>query len=172
MNEVIKNIVERRSIKKYKNIPVEENLIDEIVMAGTYAPSGMNRQSPIILAITNQEVRNKIASINAKIMGTNIDPFYGAPVVLVVLADKNSPTHVYDGSLVMENIMLAAHSLGLGSCWIHRAKETFETEEGKKIIKNLGIEGEYEGIANCILGYPDEVKEASPRKENYIYKIK
>ena len=172
MNEVIKNIVERRSIKKYKNIPVEENLIDEIVMAGTYAPSGMNRQSPIILAITNQEVRNKIASINAKIMGTDIDPFYGAPVVLVVLADKNSPTHVYDGSLVMENIMLAAHSLGLGSCWIHRAKETFETEEGKEILKNLGIEGEYEGIANCILGYPDEVKEASPRKENYIYKIK
>ena len=172
MNEVIKNIVERRSIKKYKNIPVEENLIDEIVMVGTYAPSGMNRQSPIILAITNQEVRNKIASINAKIMGTNIDPFYGAPVVLVVLADKNSPTHVYDGSLVMENMMLAAHSLGLGSCWIHRAKETFETEEGKEILKNLGIEGEYEGIANCILGYPDEVKEASPRKENYIYKIK
>lgn len=172
MNEVIKNIVERRSIKKYKNIPVEENLIDEIVMAGTYAPSGMNRQSPIILAITNQEVRNKIASINAKIMGTDIDPFYGAPVVLVVLADKNSPTHVYDGSLVMENMMLAAHSLGLGSCWIHRAKETFETEEGKEILRNLGIEGEYEGIANCILGYPDEVKEASPRKENYIYKIK
>ena len=172
MNEVIKNIVERRSVKKYKNIPVEENLIDEIVMAGTYAPSGMNRQSPIILAITNQEVRDNIASINAKIMGTDIDPFYGAPVVLVVLADKNCPTHVYDGSLVMENMMLAAHSLGLGSCWIHRAKETFETEEGKEILKNLGIEGEYEGIANCILGYPDEVKEASPRKENYIYKIK
>lgn len=172
MNEVIKNIVERRSVKKYKNIPVEENLIDEIVMAGTYAPSGMNRQSPIILAITNQEVRDNIASINAKIMGTDIDPFYGAPVVLVVLADKNCPTHVYDGSLVMENMMLAAHSLGLGSCWIHRAKETFETEEGREILKNLGIEGEYEGIANCILGYPDEVKEASPRKENYIYKIK
>ena len=141
-------------------------------MAGTYAPSGMNRQSPIILAITNQEVRDNIASINAKIMGTDIDPFYGAPVVLVVLADKNCPTHVYDGSLVMENMMLAAHSLGLGSCWIHRAKETFETEEGREILKNLGIEGEYEGIANCILGYPDEVKEASPRKENYIYKIK
>lgn len=172
MNEVIKNIVERRSVKKYKNIPVEENLIDEIVMAGTYAPSGMNRQSPIILAITNQEVRDNIASINAKIMETDIDPFYGAPVVLVVLADKNCPTHVYDGSLVMENMMLAAHSLGLGSCWIHRAKETFETEEGREILKNLGIEGEYEGIANCILGYPDEVKEASPRKENYIYKIK
>ena len=172
MNEVIKNIVERRSVKKYKNIPVEENLIDEIVMAGTYAPSGMNRQSPIILAITNQEVRDNIASINAKIMGTDIDPFYGAPVVLVVLADKDCPTHVYDGSLVMENMMLAAHSLGLGSCWIHRTKETFETEEGREILKNLGIEGEYEGIANCILGYPDEVKEASPRKENYIYKIK
>lgn len=172
MNEVIKNIVERRSIKKYKSIPVEDNLIDEVVKAGTYAPSGMNRQSPIILAVTNKEIRNKLSTINAKIMGVDIDPFYGAPVVLVVLADKNYPTHVYDGSLVMENMMLAAHSLGLGSCWIHRAKETFETEEGQEILKDLGIEGEYEGIANCILGYPDEVKEASPRKENYIYKIK
>lgn len=172
MNEVIKNILERRSIKKYKNIPVEEALIDEIVNAGTYAPSGMNRQSPIILAITNKEVRDKIAGINARIMGVDMDPFYGAPVVLVVLADKNCPTHIYDGSLVMENMMLAAHSLGLGSCWIHRAKETFETKEGKEILKSLGIEGEYEGIANCILGYPDEVKEASPRKGNYIYKIK
>lgn len=172
MNEVIKNIIDRRSIKKYKDTPVKEELIDEILKAGTYAPSGMNRQSPIILAITNKEIRDKLANINAKIMGTNIDPFYGAPVVLVVLADKTIPTYIYDGSLVMENMMLAANSLGLGSCWIHRAKETFETEEGKEILKSLGIEGDYEGIANCIIGYPDQQKEASKRKENYIYKIK
>lgn len=173
MNEIIKNILERRSIRKYKDKEVTEELIDEVLKAGTYAPSGMNRQSPIIVAITNKEIRDKLSKINAKIMGVDTDPFYGAPVVIVVLADKNVPTHIYDGSLVMENMMLAANSLGLGSCWIHRAKEEFETEEGKEILKSLGIKGEYEGIGNCILGYLDNEKiEAKPRKENYIYKIK
>ena len=173
MNEVIKNILERRSIRKYKEKEVPEELIDEIVKAGTYAPSGMNRQSPIIVAITNKEIRDKLSKINAKIMGVETDPFYGAPVVIVVLANKNVPTYIYDGSLVMENMMLAANSLGLGTCWIHRAKEEFETEEGKEILKSLGIKGEYEGIGNCILGYLDNEKiEAKPRKENYIYKIK
>ena len=173
MNEVIKNILERRSIREYKEKEVPEELIDEIVKAGTYAPSGMNRQSPIIVAITNKEIRDKLSKINAKIMGVETDPFYGAPVVIVVLANKNVPTYIYDGSLVMENMMLAANSLGLGSCWIHRAKEEFETEEGKEILKSLGIKGEYEGIGNCILGYLDNEKiEAKPRKENYIYKIK
>lgn len=172
MNEIIKNILERRSIKKYKNDKVDEKLIDEILKAGTYAPSGMNDQSPIIVAITNKEIRDKLSKINAKIMGIDTDPFYGAPVVLVVLADKSCPTYVYDGSLVIENMMLAANSLGLGSCWIHRAKEEFETEEGKEILKSLGIEGNYEGIGNCIIGYPDgEKPEAKPRKENYIYII-
>ena len=133
----------------------------------------MNKQSPIIIAITNQEVRDKLSKLNAKVSGREgIDPFYGAPIVLVVLADKNSPTYIYDGSLVMENLMLAAHSLNIGSCWIHRAKEVFETKEGKDILKSLGIEGDYEGIGNCILGYPDIDPIPSPRKENYIYKIK
>lgn len=173
MNEIIKNLLERRSVRNYKKDMVEENLIDEVINAGTYAPSGMNRQSPIIIAITNKEIRDKLSKLNAKIMGADKDPFYGAPVVLVVLANKNYPTYIYDGSLVMENMMLAAHSLGLGTCWIHRAKEEFESEEGKEILKSLGIEGDYEGIGNCILGYPDIEKiEAQPRKENYIYKIK
>lgn len=173
MNEVIKNIIERRSIRKFKNKMVEQELIDEVVKAGTYAPSGMNRQSPIIIEITNKEVRDRLSKINEKIMGVDTDPFYGAPVVLVVLADKTCPTYIYDGSVVMENMMLAATSLGLGSCWIHRAKEEFETEEGKEILKSLGITGNYEGIGNCILGYPDgEEPEAKPRKENYIYKVK
>ena len=171
MNNVIKNIVERRSIKKYKSDMVPTELIDEVLKAGTYAPSGMNRQSPIIIAITNKEVRDKLSKLNAKIMGVDIDPFYGAPVVIVVLADKTVPTYIYDGSLVMENMMLAASSLGLGSCWIHRAKEEFETEEGKEILKSLGITGDYEGIGNCILGYPDMEAKEKPRKENYIYKI-
>lgn len=173
MNEIIENIKTRKSVKKYKNDMVNQEMIDIISEAGTYAPSGMNKQSPIILQITNKEMRDKLSKINAQVAGMpeNFDPFYNAPVVLVVLADKNIPTYIYDGSLVMENMMLAANSLGLGSCWIHRAKETFETEEGKQILKDLGIEGNYEGIANCIVGYPDIEPISHPRKEKYIYKI-
>ena len=172
MNEVIKNIKERRSIKKYKEDKVPKEIIEQIVEAGTYAPSGMGLQSSIIIAITNKDVRNRLSKLNAKIMGAEIDPFYGAPVVLVVLAKKNIPTHIYDGSLVMENLMLAADSLGIGSCWIHRAKEEFETEEGKEILKSLGINpDEYEGIGNCILGYKDEERKSKPRKDNYVYYI-
>lgn len=173
MNETIKSLKSRRSIRKYKDEMVPKEILDQIIEAGTYAPSGLNKQSPIILAVTNKEMRDKISKLNAKVMGKeNYDPFYGAPVVLVVLADKNNPIHIYDGSLVMGNLMNAAFSLEIGSCWIHRAKEVFETEEGKEILTSLGIEGEYEGIGNCILGYADcELPEASPRKENYVYYI-
>jgi nitroreductase len=174
MNSTINDIVTRRSIRKYLDKEVDQQLIEQIVMAGTYAPTGMNRQSPIILAVTNREMRDKLSKINASIMGRDGDPFYGAPVVLVVLARKDAPTYIYDGSLVMGNLMNAAHSLGLGSCWIHRAKETFESEEGKAILKQLGIEGEYEGIGNCIIGYadPEGLKPATPRKADYVYWIK
>lgn len=173
MNEIINNIKTRRSVKKYKNDLVKQEIIDMIVEAGTYAPSGMNKQSPIILEITNKEMRDKLSKINAKVAGMpeTFDPFYNAPVVIVVLANKDIPTYIYDGSLVMENMMLTAHSLGLGSCWIHRAKETFETEEGKQILKDLGINGNYEGIANCIIGYSDTETVIHSRKEKYIYKI-
>lgn len=172
MNEIIKNIEERRSIRKYKEDIVPKEIIEKVVEAGTYAPSGMGMQSSIIIAITNKEVRDKLSKLNAKIMGVDKDPFYGAPVVLVVLAKKEIPTHIYDGSLVMENLMLAANSLGLGSCWIHRAKEEFETEEGKEILKSLGINpDEYEGIGNCILGYKAEEGVLKPRKNNYVYYI-
>ena len=132
----------------------------------------MGRQSPVILAVTNKEVRDKLSEINAEVMGAKNDPFYGAPVVLVVLANKAMPTAIYDGSLVMGNMMIEAKSLGLGSCWIHRAKEEFETEYGKRLLKELGIEGEYEGIGNLILGYGDgEKPRPKPRKENYVYHI-
>ena len=171
MNEVIKNIEERRSIKKYKEDKVPKEIIEKIVEAGMYVPSGMGMQSSIIIAITNKNLRDKLSKLNAKIMGVDTDPFYGAPVVLVVLAKKDIPTHVYDGSLVMENLMLAANSLGIGSCWIHRAKEEFETEEGKEILKSLGIEDEYEGIGHCILGYKDEEGNLKPRKDNFVYYI-
>ena len=123
-----------------------------------------------MIAVTNQELRNRLSAMNARIMGTDSDPFYGAPVVIIVLADRSVPTYVYDGSLVMGNLMLAAHELGVGSCWIHRAREEFASEEGKAILKELGIEGDYEGIGHCILGYADGPLPAEkPRKENYIY---
>lgn len=171
MNEIIQNMLTRRSIRKYRPDPVPQELLNEVLTAGEYAATGMGRQSPIILAVTDKAVRDELSAINAKIMGRDGDSFYGAPAVLVVLADKSVPTHVYDGTLVMGNLMNAAHAMGLGSCWIHRAKETFELPEGKAILAKLGIEGDYEGIGNLTIGYPDEVKEAKPRKNNYIYYV-
>lgn len=110
--------------------------------------------------------------MNAAIMGTDTDPFYGAPVVLIVLADKSRPTYLYDGSLVMGNMMNAAHSLGLGSCWIHRAKEEFESEDGKELLKKWGVEGDYEGIGHCVIGYVEgDYPETKPRKEDYVYYV-
>jgi len=173
MNEILENIKNRRSVRRYKSDMVPQDVINKIVEAGTYAPTGMNRQTPIIIAVTNKEMRDKMSRLNAKVMGReDSDPFYGAPVVLVVLASKEYPTYIYDGSLVMQNLMLAANSLGIGSCWIHRAKEVFDSEDGKEILKELGIQGEYEGIGNCILGYADgEIREAAPRKDGYVYYI-
>ncbi len=172
MNEILKAMKDRRSYRKYKPDMLPKETIDQIIEAGLYAASGRNGQDAIIVAVTNQEARNRLAKVNAAVMGAENDPFYGAPVVLIVLADKNWSTHVYDGSLVMGNLMLAAHALGVGSCWIHRAKEEFETEEYKQVLKELGVEGEYEGIGHCILGYPDcEPPKAAERKENRVYYI-
>jgi Nitroreductase len=173
MNDFFDLIRTRRSIRKYKPDAVSGHLIDQILEAGTYAPTGMNAQSPVIVAVTNKEVRDRLSKMNADIMGTLSDPFYGAPVVIVVLANKNRPSCIYDGSLVMENLMLAAHALGLGSCWIHRAKEVFESEEGKALLRSWGIEGDYEGIAHCVVGYPaGPMPETRPRKEGYIHYVK
>ena len=152
---------------------VPQEILDQILEAGTYAATGMGMQSPIILSVTNREMRDRLSAMNAKVMGTDSDPFYGAPVVLVVLADKSRGTYVYDGSLVMGNLMLAAHELGIASCWIHRAKEEFESPEGKEILKSLGIRGDYEGIGHCILGYADgEEPAARPRKASYVYEVR
>ena len=171
MNKIIENLVERRSVRKYTSAPVPQNLIDEVLRAGTYAPTGYNRQSPIIIAVTDKKLRDRISKINAETVGIEGDPFYSAPVVLIVLADRKVPTYVYDGSLVMGNMLNAAHSLGLGSCWINRAKETFNTDEGKAILRELGIEGDYEGVGNCILGYADgPAPETKPRKDGYLIK--
>jgi len=172
MNEVIQALKERRSCRSYKPDPIPTEILDQILEAGTYAPTGMGRQSPIMIAVTDRETRDRLSRMNAAVMGTDNDPFYGAPVVIVVLADRSIGTAVYDGSLVMGNLMNAAHALGIGSCWIHRAKEEFESEEGKAILKKLGIEGNYEGIANLILGYAEKpAAAAAPRKADYVYYV-
>ena len=170
--ETLTTLKTRRSCRAYKADRVEEEKLNAIVEAGTYAPTGMGKQSPIILVIKDQEIRNKLAKLNAAAMGMEIDPFYGAPELIVVLADKSMPTYLYDGSLVMGNMLNAAADLGVASCWVHRAKEEFESEEGKEILKKLGIEGNYEGIGNLILGYAAKpAGEAAPRKANYVYSI-
>lgn len=172
MNDVLETIKSRRSIRKYKSDMVPQDKLEKIIEAGTYAATGMGKQSPIIVAVTNKELRDKLSAMNAKIMGVNSDPFYGAPVVLIVLADKSRPTYLYDGSLVMGNLMLEAEAQGVGSCWIHRAKEEFESEEGKALLKKWGVEGDYIGVGHCILGYAkDEPKPAAPRKEGYIVRV-
>lgn len=173
MSDVLETIKSRRSIRKYKSDMVPQDKLEKIIEAGTYAATGMGKQSPIIVAVTNKELRDKLSAMNAKIMGTNTDPFYGAPVVLIVLADKSRPTYLYDGSLVMGNLMLEAEAQGIGSCWIHRAKEEFESEEGKEILKSLGIEGDYERIGHCVLGFADgPAPKAAPRKDSYVYYVK
>ncbi len=172
-NTTMEDLLTRRSVRSYTDSIPPMEVIEEICKAGTYAPTGMNRQSPIIIAVTNKEMRDRMSKLNAAVMGIDDDPFYGAPVVLVVLADKNVHTYIEDGSLVMGNLMNAAHAKGLGSCWIHRAREVFESEEGKQILKELGIEGDYAGIGNCILGYTKgDYPEAKPRKENWVYWVK
>ena len=172
MSETLKVLENRRSCRAYKPDLIEDEKLQEIIKAGTYAATGMGKQSPIIIAVTNKELRNQLSVMNAKVMGqgADFDPFYGAPELLIVLADKSVPTHVYDGSLVMGNMMTAAEDLGVASFWIHRAKEEFESEEGKQILKDLGIEGDYEGIGHLILGYAAApAKDAAARKDDYVY---
>jgi nitroreductase len=172
MSEVTEKIKSRRSIRKFKPDMLPRQVIDTIVEAGTYAATGMNKQSPIIVAVTNKDVRDRLSDENRKIGGwqEGFDPFYGAPVVLIVLADKAMPTHVYDGTLVMGNLMLAAHDQGIGSCWIHRAKEEFEMPQWKQWLRSLGVEGDYEGIAHCVLGYVDGAyPQTHPRKKGWVF---
>lgn len=173
MNETLKVLETRRSCRNFvADKMVSDEDIQAIVKAGTYAATGMGKQSPIILVIKNKELRDKFAEENSKIMGVEMDPFYGAPVILVVLANTDIMTYKYDGSLVMGNLMNAAESLGLGSIWIHRAKEEFESEFGKAILKDLGIAGNYEGIGHCAIGYKAiESADPAPRKDNYVYVI-
>ena len=170
MNSTLETILTRRSIRRFKPDMLPRETIDQIIAAGLYAASGMNTQNTVIVAITDRETRDRLSRANAAVMGAERDPFYGAPVVLVVLAETTRRTYVHDGSLVMGNLMLAAHALGVGSCWIHRAQETFDQPEWKEWLASLGLEGNYEGIGNCILGYTDGEEPAAPaRREGRVF---
>lgn len=172
MNDVIRNLKERRSVRAYREEQVREEELRQILEAATYAPSGMGKQSAVMVVIQDKETIAKLSKLNAAVMGAEIDPFYGAPTVVVVLADRSSFTWKEDGCLVMGNLMNAAYAVGVDSCWIHRAKEVFEGEEGQALLKQWGIEGDYVGVGHCILGYrAGDLPEAKPRKANYIYRV-
>ena len=168
MHELLKN---RRSIRRYKPDQVPEDLLDAVLEAGLYAPTGMNRQNVVMVAVRDKATRDQLSRMNAAVMGTDKDPFYGAPCVIVVLGDASSYPVVENGSLVMGNLMNAAYEAGLGSCWIHRAKQMFETEEGKELLRDWGLSENLVGVGNCILGYADEDPEPKPRLDGRIVKV-
>ena len=170
MNEAYKNIIDRRSVRNFNDIKVSHDVIEKIVYAGQCAPSGMNRQIFAFVVVENEELIEKLSKMNAEIMNSTSDPFYGAKSMIIVFADSNAPTYLYDGALAMGNLMNAANALGVDSCWIHRAKEVFETEFGKKLKREWKIPESYEGIGHCILGYRvQELSERAPRTSKVIY---
>lgn len=172
MKSTLEDLKNRRSCRKYTPEMVSEEELNAVVEAGTYAPTGMGQQSPVIVVVRDKTVLKRLSELNRSIMGVDFDPFYGAGTVLVVLAPKSAMTYREDGALVMGNLLNAAGALGLGSCWVHRAKETFETEEGKALLARWGLSQDYEGIGNCTLGYwAGEIPAAAPRKENYVLRI-
>lgn len=171
MNAIIRSLLNRRSVRKYEDRQVPDELLDQVLSAGLYAPTGMNRQNIVMVAVRDRETRDLLSRLNAAVMGAEHDPFYGAPCVIVVLGDETNYPIVENGSLVLGNLMNAAHALGLGSCWIHRAKQVFDSPEGKELLKKWGLPEHLRGIGNCILGYSLETPEAKPRLEGRIVKI-
>lgn len=171
MNQTLEILTSRCSTKKYTDRPVADELLDAVLDAGLYAPTGMNNQKAIMVAVRDKKTRDQLSQMNAAILGSNADPFYGAPCVIVVLSDPERNTWVEDGSLVMGNLMNAATALGLGSCWIHRAREMFDTPEGKALLRQWGLPETLRGIGNCVLGYADGEPARKPRAENRIIKV-
>lgn len=170
MKETLIDLKERRSCRKYSSKQVEKEKLDLILEAGTYAPTGRNFQSPVIVVVRDPETVRALSKLNAAVMGTDTDPFYGAPTVLVVFADSTVNTYRDDGALVMGNLLNAAHAVGVDSCYIYRAREAFRTEEGKEFLRKWGLDEKYEGIGNCILGYGEAggFRPVSERKKGYI----
>ena len=168
---MLENLKERRSIRKYKPEQVSDAHLDAILEAGLYAASGMNTQNTIMVAVRDQQTRDQLSRMNAAVMGSTADPFYGAPCVVVVLVEPERYTAVEDGALVMGNLMQAAHDIGVGSCWIHRARQMFESEEGKALLRKWGLREDLLGVGNCILGYAEDVPAPKPRREGRIVKV-
>lgn len=169
MKETIQDLKTRRSMRTYKPEQITKNELVQVLEAGMNAPSGMNRQAAVMVVIQEPEMVKKLSAMNAAVAGEDSDPFYGAPTVIVVLADRTIPTYQYDGSLVMGNLLNAAHGLGLGACWIHRAKEVFSLAEGKKLLEKWGLDENYEGIGHCVVGYGEgDYPGAKAKKENYV----
>ena len=171
MNEVMECILRRRSTKSYTDRQVPDELLDQVLQAAIYAPTGRNNQNVICVAVRDKKVRDQLSRMNAEVMGAESDPFYGAPCVIVVLTDPNGNTPVEDGSVVLESMLIAAESLNLGACWVHRARQMFESAEGKELLKQWGLPETMIGIGNCILGYAAQEPAFKPRKEGRIIKI-
>lgn len=171
-NEVLQNIKARRSIRKYKQTQITPEELDLVLEAGTYAPSGRGLQCPLFVAVQDPAVMEKIVKLNARILGSDTNPYYGAPTVILVFAPVDRTTYIEDASCALDTMMLAAHSIGLASCWIHREREMFETEEGKELMKQWNIPQGFAGIGSLALGYADcPLPEAPARKEGRIIRV-
>ena len=172
MNEILQALLGRRSVRSYEDRQIPDELLEQILQAVLYAPSGMNTQGCILVVVRNKAAITQLSRLNATVMGRNTDPFYGAPCVVVVLGDPEIyPCWVQDGSLILGNMMNAAHALGLGSCWINRAMEVFDKPEGKELLRQWGLPAHLRGVGNCILGYPKENPTAKPRRPGRIVTI-
>ncbi|HAL91676.1 MAG TPA: diguanylate cyclase [Verrucomicrobia bacterium] len=169
MNETLNTLKTRRSIRKFKSDPIKDADLNAILEAGMFAPTGGGRQGNLFVVVKDKALREKLAKMNAAVLGKDFDPYYGAPTIILVFADRTKSTPVEDGSLALGNLFNAAHALGLGSCWIHRAREMFETDEGKTLLRQWGVGDQYVGVGACSLGYPDgEIPAAAPRKEGRV----
>lgn len=171
-NEVLESLLSRRSCRAYTEQKPTDEELETIMNAGLYAPTGKNMQTPIFVCVKNKSIRDELSKLNAQVMKSDADPFYGAPVVIAVLSDTTSPMYVQDASLAMQNLMLAAHSIGLATCWINRGFEVFRTEEGKKLKKEWNIPDSFEGVAFCIVGHAkNDLPKPAPRRQNRIITV-
>lgn len=168
-NQTLEVLKTRRSIRRFKPEQVKQQQLKALLEAGVFAPTGRGAQSPIIIVVQDKPTIEILSKMNAEILGVNSDPYYGAPTILLVLADRARDVAVYDGSSVTTYLLVAAHSLGLGGCWIHRSREMFDSEQGKQLLKTWGIQGDYLGVGACAIGYADESPQAAPRKADYIH---
>ena len=170
--EALEVLLTRRSVRKFKPEQITEEELLAVLYAGTYAPTGRNRQTPWIIAVQEPAQREAVSKLNAKVMGADTDPYYGAPTIILVVAPDDGFGEL-NGAAVLTNMVNAAFAAGLGSCWIHRPKQMFETEEGKAMLAKWGLPEGMMGVASIALGYADmENPAAPPRKENYYRIIK